>query len=87
MTRAFIKTKNPSQAILSPLAQFTAQANTHDLQTLATLIHTRKISVRVEKVYPYTKLPAAISYIEAMRTRGKVAMVWNNLDGLTITSE
>lgn len=70
-----------------PLAQFTAQANTHDLQTLATLIHTRKISVRVEKVYPYTKLPAAISYIEAMRTRGKVAMVWNNLDGLTITSE
>jgi len=43
--------------------------------------------VRVEKVYSYTKLPAAISYIETMRSRGKVAMVWNNLDGLKNINE
>jgi NADPH:quinone reductase-like Zn-dependent oxidoreductase len=34
-----------------PLAQFTAKANTEDLQTLATLIRDRKIRVHIEKVY------------------------------------
>jgi len=65
-----------------PLAQFTAEANTKDLETLAVLIQNDKIKVHIEKIYSYKKLPEAISYIEAMRTRGKVAMVWINIDGL-----
>ena len=59
-----------------PLAQFTAEANTKDLQTLASLIRDGKISVHLEKTFSYQDIPAAVAYIENMRTRGKVAMVW-----------
>ncbi len=59
-----------------PLAQFTAGANTNDLNTLASLIGSGTISVHIEKTYSYKEIPQAITYIEAMRTRGKVAMVW-----------
>jgi NADPH:quinone reductase-like Zn-dependent oxidoreductase len=64
-----------------PLALFTAEANTRDLETLASLIQNRKIKVCIEKTYSYKKIPEAINYIEAMRTKGKVAMVWENNDG------
>lgn len=60
-----------------PLVQFTAEANTGDLATLATLIQAGKIKVHIEKTYPHTGIPEAIAYIEAMRTKGKVAMVWD----------
>jgi NADPH:quinone reductase-like Zn-dependent oxidoreductase len=59
-----------------PLAQFTAEANTRDLETLASLIREQKIKTHIDKTYPYQEIPAAIGYIEAMHTRGKVAMVW-----------
>jgi NADPH:quinone reductase-like Zn-dependent oxidoreductase len=59
-----------------PLTQFTAKANTKDLETLALLIQNGAITVHIEKTYPYKEIPEAIRYIEAMRTRGKVAMVW-----------
>jgi NADPH:quinone reductase-like Zn-dependent oxidoreductase len=59
-----------------PLVQFTAEANTKDLETLASLIQNRKIKVHIEKTYSYKEIPEAINYIEAMRTKGKVAMVW-----------
>jgi NADPH:quinone reductase-like Zn-dependent oxidoreductase len=64
----------------SPLTQFTAQANTEDLEKLALLIQTGKVKVHIEKTYSYKEIPQAISYIEAMRTRGKVAMVWESID-------
>ena len=63
-----------------PLAQFTAEANTTDLETLATLIKEDKIKVNIEKSYSYNEIPDAISYIEDMRTIGKVAMVWESID-------
>lgn len=59
-----------------PLAQFTASANTKDLDVLASLIKNGKIKVHIDKTYPYTQIPDAIAYIETMRTKGKVAMVW-----------
>lgn len=62
------------------LNQFTADANTKDLEIWATLIQKRKIRVHIEKCYSYKEIPKAISYIEAMRTRGKVAMVWESSD-------
>jgi NADPH:quinone reductase-like Zn-dependent oxidoreductase len=64
-----------------PLVQFTAEVNAKDLEALATLIQNRKIKVFIEKVYSYKKIPEAISHIEAMRTRGKVAMTWEDIDG------
>ncbi len=59
-----------------PLTQFTAKANTKDLETLAALMSEQKVKVHIEKEYPYEQIPDAIAYIEAMRTRGKVAMLW-----------
>jgi NADPH:quinone reductase-like Zn-dependent oxidoreductase len=59
-----------------PLVQFTAQANRKDLETLASLIQNRNIRVHIDKIYSYKNIPEAINYIEAMHTRGKVAMVW-----------
>jgi len=59
------------------LKQFTAEANTQDLETLAALVADQKIKVHIERTYPHTKIPEAVGYIEAMRTRGKVAMIWD----------
>ena len=63
-----------------PLAQFTAKASTKDLETLATLIQDKKIKVHVDKTYSHTEIPKAIGYIEAMRTKGKVAMIWSEVN-------
>ena len=63
-----------------PLSQFTAEANAKDLNTLAALVQSGELKARIEKTFSYQELPQAISYIEAMRTRGKVAMVWENGD-------
>ena len=60
------------------LKQFTAKANTQDLEALAALIQEGKIKPHIEKTYPYEEIPSAITYIEAMHTRGKVAATWEN---------
>jgi NADPH:quinone reductase-like Zn-dependent oxidoreductase len=59
-----------------PLSQFTAVANARDLGTLALLVQSGKVKAHIEKTYSYKQIPEAIGYIEAMRTRGKVVMVW-----------
>jgi len=64
-----------------PLIQFTASANQKDLETLASLVKEKKIKVHIDKLFSYDQIPEAIGYIEAMRTRGKVAMVWEDGDG------
>lgn len=63
-----------------PLVQFTAETNTKDLETLASLIQNGKIEVHIEKTYSYKEIPKAINYIEAMHTKGKVAMDWEKID-------
>ncbi|HZH96923.1 MAG TPA: NAD(P)-dependent alcohol dehydrogenase, partial [Flavisolibacter sp.] len=63
----------------SPITHFTAEANTKDLETLAALIQNGKIKVHIEKTYSYKEIPEAIGYIETMRTKGKVAMVWEHI--------
>lgn len=59
-----------------PLIQFTAEANTKDLEKLASLIQKKEIKVHIKKTFSYKNIPEAIQYIEAMHTQGKVAMVW-----------
>ena len=61
-----------------PLTQFTAVANARDLETLALLVQRGKVKAHIEKTYSYKQIPEAIGYIEAMRTRGKVVMVWED---------
>ncbi len=61
-----------------PLTQFTAEANNEDLNMLADLVKEGKLKPHIEKTYPAAKIPEAIGYIESMRTRGKVAMLWKN---------
>lgn len=61
-----------------PLAQFTAAVNTTDLETLAGLIGEGKVKPQIDKTYSYRDIPEAIGYIEAMHTRGKVVMVWED---------
>lgn len=59
-----------------PLVQFTAQANQEDLQILAVLIQEKKVRPFLERTFSHEEIPAAIGYIESMRTKGKAAMVW-----------
>jgi len=63
-----------------PLAQFTAEANTRDLEMLAGLVKEGKLRPHIERTYPFEQIPEAIGYIEAMRTRGKVAMTGLAMD-------
>ncbi|WP_420552413.1 NAD(P)-dependent alcohol dehydrogenase [Tenacibaculum aiptasiae] len=69
-----------------PLAQFTAQANTKDLNTLAELIKDNKIKPYIEKKFSYTNVSKAIEHIESMRTRGKIVLylTTNHLNNNTI---
>lgn len=62
------------------LKVFTAQTTIEDLNTLAEMIRDKRIKVHIEKTWPYIEIPHAIGYIEAMHTRGKVAMVWETKD-------
>jgi NADPH:quinone reductase-like Zn-dependent oxidoreductase len=43
---------------------------------LADLIQNGLVKPHIEKTFPAHQIPEAIGYIEAMRTKGKVAMVW-----------
>jgi NADPH:quinone reductase-like Zn-dependent oxidoreductase len=61
-----------------PLDQFTARVNAKDLETLASLVGNGKIKIHIEKRYSYKNIPEAIGYIEAMHTRGKVVMIWDD---------
>lgn len=58
------------------LKQFTAQAIAEDLEKLSSLVMEGKVKTHISKIYPYTEIPEAINFIEAMHTRGKVAISW-----------
>lgn len=59
------------------IKQFTAKANSKDLEILSDYIKSGKIQPHIEKIYPYKEIPQAIEHIESMRTRGKVVMSWS----------
>lgn len=61
-----------------PLIQFTVEVNQGDLQTLAEMVEQGKLKPQIEKEFSYKEIPEAIAYIEAMRTRGKVVMIWSS---------
>ena len=71
-----IKVMISSRLSKYPLLQFTAKANTEDLETLATLIASGQIKTHIDRQFSFEQIPEAISYIEKMRTKGKVVMNW-----------
>lgn len=60
-----------------PLSQFTAAANRKDLEQLASFVAEGKVKPFIEKEYHYKEIPQAVASLEAMRTRGKVVMLWS----------
>lgn len=60
---------------------FTARPNRSDLDTLASLVQQGKIQPHIEQTYSYRDIPKAVCHIESMRTRGKVAVGWNEANG------
>lgn len=60
-----------------PLEQFTVEANTADLNTLAALIKNGQLKPHIEQTFSYNQIPDAIGSIEAMRIRGKVVLTWS----------
>jgi NADPH:quinone reductase-like Zn-dependent oxidoreductase len=59
------------------LVQFTADANYHDLDRLATLFEEVKINPRIDRIFSFKEIPEAIRLIESMRARGKVVVDWD----------
>jgi len=59
-----------------PLAQFTAEADAMDLEMLGSLIHKNKLRVHITQTYSQHDIPEALSYMEKMRTKGKIAIRW-----------
>lgn len=58
------------------LKQFTAAANSEDLESLARMVEHGDLKTRIHKIYPADQIPKAIAFIEKMRTPGKVVMSW-----------
>ena len=69
-----------------PLIQFTVESNTNDMQTLAELVAQGKVKPQIEKLFSYKEIPEDISYIESMRTKGKVVMQWIDDQNQTVSS-
>jgi len=58
-----------------PLVQFTARVTTEDLEVVVSLIKNGQVKVVIDKIFPFNETPEAIRCIEAMRTKGKVAIL------------
>ncbi len=56
------------------IKSFTQKCKVKDLQKLASWTQEGQIKPFIEKTYPFEDLPDAISYIENMRTKGKVVV-------------
>lgn len=58
------------------LKQFTAEPRREELEILANLVSSKQLKPKIAKIYPAEEIPAAIAFIEQMRTPGKVVMRW-----------
>jgi NADPH:quinone reductase-like Zn-dependent oxidoreductase len=51
-----------------------AHVNTQDLELLSQLIEAGEVRPQIDRLYPFTEIPAAIAYLEKGRARGKVVV-------------
>jgi NADPH:quinone reductase-like Zn-dependent oxidoreductase len=56
------------------IAQVSAHVTTKDLEFLAELIDSGKVSPVIDRRYPFAEIPAAIAYLEQGHARGKVVV-------------
>jgi NADPH:quinone reductase-like Zn-dependent oxidoreductase len=56
------------------IAQVSAHVATTDLEFLADLIEAGKVRPHIDRRYPFTEIPAAITYLEQGHARGKVVV-------------
>jgi NADPH:quinone reductase-like Zn-dependent oxidoreductase len=56
------------------IAQVSAHVTTTDLEFLSNLIEAGKVRPQIDRRYPFTEIPAAITYLEQGHARGKVVV-------------
>ena len=56
------------------LGTFIASENAEDLEVLRVLIESGKLAPAIDRTYPLSETPAAISYVFQGRARGKVVI-------------
>jgi NADPH:quinone reductase-like Zn-dependent oxidoreductase len=56
------------------IAQVSAHVATADLEFLANLIEAGKVRPHIDRRYPFTEIPEAITYLEQGHARGKVVV-------------
>jgi len=56
------------------IAMVSAEVTTKDLELLAELIESGKVRPQIDRRYPFADIPAAITYLEEGRARGKVVV-------------
>jgi NADPH:quinone reductase-like Zn-dependent oxidoreductase len=61
-----------SRFVSQEIGVFLASANRDDLQMLADLMATGKVTPVIDRCYPFTEAAAAMRYLESGRARGKV---------------
>ena len=58
------------------IGSFTVNLNKANFETLGSLVRDQKIKTHIQKSFSHEQIPSAIAYIEAMHTKGKVAIKW-----------
>lgn len=62
------------------MASFTVKPNKEDLQFLKQLIESGKVMPVIDRTYPLTEVPEAISYLEEGHAKGKVMITLEHND-------
>lgn len=62
------------------MASFTVKPNKEDLQFLKQLIESGKVMPVIDRTYPLTEVPEAISYLEEGHAKGKVVITSEHND-------
>lgn len=62
------------------MASFTVKPNKEDLQFLKQLIESGEVMPVIDRTYPLTEVPEAISYLEEGHAKGKVVITSEHND-------
>lgn len=69
-----------SPFVSQKMASFTVKPNKEDLQFLKQLIESGKVMPVIDRTYPLTEVPEAISYLEEGHAKGKVVITSEHND-------
>lgn len=69
-----------SPFVSQKMASFTVKPNKEDLQFLKQLIESGEVMPVIDRTYPLTEVPEAISYLEEGHAKGKVMITLEHND-------